>query len=98
MVLAETLNGLADKGEKIRMAAVTAVMAIRNQASTKVIPQTSALFTTAFDLYRKRSDKDWGLVDCASFSIMEQEGISEALTTDKNFEQAGFKALLRNEG
>lgn len=97
MVLAEALNGLADKGEKIRMAAVAAVIAIRNQASTKVFPQTSALFNTAFDLYRERIDKDWGLVDCASFAIMKQEGIAEALTADKDFEQAGFKALLRSQ-
>jgi len=27
--------------------------------------------------------------------VMEQRGIAEVLTTDGDFEQAGFKALLR---
>jgi predicted nucleic acid-binding protein len=35
------------------------------------------------------------LTDCISFVVMEDEGISEALTGDKHFEQAGFKALLK---
>jgi hypothetical protein len=30
----------------------------------------------------RRSDKDWGLTDCASFVVMEERGLSEALTTD----------------
>jgi len=45
--------------------------------------------------YRYRRDKDWPLTDCISFVVMEDEGISEALTGDKHFEQAGFKALLK---
>ncbi len=40
-------------------------------------------------------DKEWGLVDCVSFVTMNQLGITEALTTDRHFEQAGFVALLR---
>ena len=27
--------------------------------------------------------------------VMQEEGISEALTGDRHFEQAGFKALLK---
>jgi predicted nucleic acid-binding protein len=33
-------------------------------------------------------------VDCASFAVMQSEGLLEALTTDHHFEQAGFQALL----
>lgn len=40
-------------------------------------------------------NKDWSLTDCISFVVMQREGIDEALTGDRNFEQAGFKALLR---
>ena len=42
-----------------------------------------------------RSDKDLALTDCISFVVMEDEGITEALTADRHFEQAGFTALLK---
>jgi uncharacterized protein len=63
--------------------------------SVTVIPQTSASFSAAFELYRERSDKGWNLTDCSSFLIMRQLGIKAALTYDKHFEQAHFQALLR---
>ncbi|MDC0935452.1 PIN domain-containing protein [Pirellulales bacterium] len=48
------------------------------------------LLQEAINLYRERVDKEWGLTDCMSFVIMQQEGITEALTADRNFEQTGF--------
>ena len=48
----------------------------------------------AWSLLKARSDKDWSLVDCASFVVMKERGITEALTTDHHFEQAGFARLL----
>jgi len=47
------------------------------------------------ELYRQRPDKEWGLTDCLAFVVMRQRGLTEALTSDEHFEQAGFKALLR---
>ena len=52
------------------------------------------LFDRGMDLYRSRHDKEWSLTDCVSFVVMADEGIAEALTGDRHFEQAGFKALL----
>lgn len=49
----------------------------------------------AWQLLRNRQDKDWSLVDCVSFVIMQQRKIIEALTTDHHFEQAGFIRLLK---
>ena len=46
-------------------------------------------------MYRSRNDKAWSLTDCISFVVMEQEGLTEALTGDHHFEQAGFTALLK---
>lgn len=63
--------------------------------STRVIPLDRALFQAGLDLYETRLDKDWGLTDCISFVVMQREGIVEAFTSDKHFEQAGFTRLLK---
>jgi len=60
-----------------------------------VMPQTSDQFERALSRYEERIDKDWSLTDCASFLIMEAEGMGAALTHDQHFAQAGFQALLR---
>jgi hypothetical protein len=53
------------------------------------------LFEAGTDLYSRRSDKEWSLTDCISFVVMQEQGIGEALTGDRHFEQAGFRALLK---
>jgi predicted nucleic acid-binding protein len=52
------------------------------------------LFQRGKRLYQDRPDKDWPLTDCISFVVMQDEGVREALTADRHFEQAGFKALF----
>jgi hypothetical protein len=47
-------------------------------------------------LYFQRRDKEWSLTDCISFTVMSDEGLTDALTGDHHFEQAGFTALLRD--
>ena len=51
--------------------------------------------TLGIALYAERPDKDWSLTDCISFVVMREMDISEALTGDRHFEQAGFTVLLR---
>jgi predicted nucleic acid-binding protein len=63
----------------------------------RVIHLHSELFRRAFDLYKSHTDKLWGLVDCLSFVIMRELGITDVLTTDKHFEQAGFNALMKRK-
>jgi predicted nucleic acid-binding protein len=61
-----------------------------------MIPQTSDQFDRALSRCEDRVDKDWSPTDCASFLIMEAEGIEVVLThDDRHFAQAGFQALLR---
>ena len=62
--------------------------------NTKIIPATDILFHRGLERYSARSDKSWTLTDCISFIVMEDEGITEALTGDQHFVQAGFKVLL----
>ena len=80
----------------MRSAAVKATSAIARDPNITVIPQTRDLFRRATERYEKRGDKEWSLTDCASFLIMEERGIEEALAHDHHFQQAGFKALLRD--
>lgn len=61
----------------------------------KVAPLTSELFDAAYRLYSSHLDKEWGLVDCISFIVMRQRGVTDALTFDQHLVQAGFRALLR---
>ena len=75
--------------------AVAAVRKIVGNPNVEVVPQTSIQFREVFDLYGSRSDKSWSLTDCASFRLMTERGVSEALAYDHHFEQAGFRALLR---
>lgn len=58
------------------------------------MPPSRSLFDRGIELYNARDDKDWSLTDCISFVVMEEHGIKEALTGDRHFEQAGFRALL----
>ena len=45
------------------------------------------------ELYAKRQDKAYSLVDCISMVVMEEEGMEEILSTDGHFRQAGFRLL-----
>jgi hypothetical protein len=60
-----------------------------------MIPATQELFDRGVALYESRPDKEWSLTDCISFVVMADHGITEALTGDRHFEQAGFVALLK---
>lgn len=60
----------------------------------KVIANSPEMFERAFANYAKFADKQWSLVDCASFEMMRDEKLTEALTNDGHFEQAGF--VIRN--
>jgi predicted nucleic acid-binding protein len=68
---------------------------IRTDASVAIVLVDSLRESAAWDLWRTRPDKNWSLVDCASFVIMQEHGLTEALTTDHHFEQAGFLRLLK---
>jgi predicted nucleic acid-binding protein len=60
----------------------------------QVIDASPALFQGALDLYRSRQDKQWGLTDCISFIVMHNYSVTDALTADEHFTQAGFNTLL----
>lgn len=93
LVLAETLNGLAGGGPAARHAGAVLVDRLQNSERHEIVEQSHELFERALTLYRSRSDQHWGLIDCASFVVMRDRGVSQALSFDRDFEQAGFAIL-----
>jgi predicted nucleic acid-binding protein len=91
-VLLEIGSALAR--QRFRSAAVALLDALEHDPTVAIVPLSEALFASAFQLYRARPDKEWGLTDCVSFTVMMDRGLTEALTTDDHFRQAGFRALL----
>ena len=95
MVLVEVLNYMAGGGEYLRRLAVAMVQGLEGNADVEIVPQTDVQFRAAMERYAARSDHSWSLTDCASFLVMEERNITEALAYDRDFEQAGFVSLLR---
>jgi len=59
-----------------------------------VAPFEHELTRDAVQLYDSRPDKSLSLTDCISFVVMERRGLTEALTVDRDFQQANMKPLL----
>ena len=80
---------------RYRQAAINLLNSIEKDSRVEIIPTSEELYQRAFRLYKNRPDKEWGLTDCISFVTMQERNLTEALTSDAHFEQAGFRALLR---
>ena len=91
LILVEIANSLSKV--KFRHEAVIAINNLQKAAN--ILPISRSLFQDAWNLFEKRTDKEWGLTDCYSFTVMKKYDIKQALTTDKHFEQAGFEILLK---
>ena len=93
-VVAETGNGLA--GGRHRDLFSRSLRVFLTAPEIRLVYVDDNLLIKALDLYQSREDKGWGLVDCASFVVMTEQGIRSALTSDHHFEQAGFQRLLKS--
>jgi len=69
--------------------------ALRTDPACTIVPPSQQLFDQGVELYAERADKEWSLTDCISFEVMRRYGVTEALTGDRHFEQAGFAVLLK---
>lgn len=92
-VLLEIANALSK--QRYRQDAVKLLDAIEADPRIEIVPISESLYQNGFQLYSARLDKEWGLTDCLSFIVMREQGLTEALTADEHFQQAGFRALLR---
>ncbi len=94
-VLAELVALLTSPLRLPRASLVAFLDDLKNSPYIAVVHIDAALDAEAWQLLKSRQDKEWSLVDCASFVLMARRGITEALTTDHHFEQAGYVRLLK---
>ena len=90
MVLTEVLNVFRKFGPRWRTICCNYVDLLRTRSEIVVVAQTSNYFQRGLVKYRQHHDKEWSLVDCTSFLIMEERGIQSVLTGDRHFAQAGY--------
>jgi predicted nucleic acid-binding protein len=92
-ILLELGNVLSGVGQRDLFSGL--VPHLRANLNVRIIPASRDLLDRGIELFSHRADKAWSLTDCTSFVVMQEEELTDALTTDRHFEQAGFAALLR---
>lgn len=95
-VLTELAEGLA-RSRRGRAEFISTLADLQADPDVKIEPFHPQLMSEGIRLYGSRADKEWSLTDCISFVVMQRDGITEALTGDHHFEQAGFVALLNQD-
>ena len=94
-VLVELGNALSAPAWRSRLVALADVL--RTDTRVTLVPASADLLDRGLRLFGQRLDKSWSLTDCISFVVMRDRGLTEALTADHHFEQAGFRSLLTND-
>jgi uncharacterized protein len=89
-VLLEIGNALAGG---FRKEANALIFLLRNSTRVEVVELDTGLFENALEIYEKFDDKTWGLVDCISFVAMKERGLTNVLTFDRDFTEAGFDSI-----
>ncbi len=78
-----------------RKTAIEILESLELDKKVTIVPLTEELYKAAYKLYSSRADKEWGMTDCLSFTVMQQFNLTDSLTTDRHFRQAGFNPLMR---
>ncbi len=91
-VLLEVADGLSNPPS--RKGTIAFIEELRREPTIEIVPLSGSLLDKGWALYQQRPDKEWGLTDCTSFVVMQEQGILEAFTSDHHFAQAGFAILL----
>jgi uncharacterized protein len=91
-VLAEVANSLTRGTD--RSLFLELYRSLADDRRIMIVPPNQELFDEGIHLFAERPDKEWSLTDCISFIIMREYDLTDALTADHHFEQAGFRILL----
>jgi len=77
-----------------RSKALDFAAALFDNSLVEIVWVEEVLHRAAHALLQARLDKTYSLCGAVSFVLMRERGITDALTTDKHFEQEGFVRLL----
>jgi predicted nucleic acid-binding protein len=80
-----------------RVTTAAFLQTVRSDPQFEVVGYLPAAYQAGFDLFVARPDKAWSLTDCISFAMMTEHGLTDALTADHHFEQAGFRAVFKSQ-
>mgnify|MGYP002403208047 CR=1 FL=1 len=92
-IITELVALLESRHHTPRRQIFTFIDQLKQDPLVDIVHITRTIDDEAWDLLKKRADKSWSLVDGASFVVMRRLGLTEALTTDHHFTQAGFARL-----
>ncbi len=93
-IITELVALLSSRFHLPRQEVLRVMNVLKSDTTVEIVHINESLDNAAWKLLEVRVDKEWSLVDASSFVLMEQFGITEALTTDHHFTQAGFIRLL----
>jgi predicted nucleic acid-binding protein len=93
-IMIEFMDFNSKLGESMRQIAAQMYAKTRTNINVHVVPHNRDFLTDATELFEKRKDKKYSLTDCISFTVMNELGITEALTHDHHFTQEGFTILM----
>jgi uncharacterized protein len=91
-VVAETVN-LANARSGARVA-IRVLDLLEQSAGIRIEWIGTARFDATKTFFRKNADHAYSFTDCTSFVVMRELKLTQALTSDRHFIQAGFEALL----
>src|SRR5438552_3106053 len=77
-VLTEVADALS--GPEQRPLFLELLSQLHYQPGVAIVEANHELFDRGVVLYGERMDKAWSLTDCISFIVMQEQGITEALT------------------
>lgn len=95
LILLETFSLITKRLHKF--AALTTIAALRKSPRVEIVQPAPELLESAWRRCEKFSDKEWDWIDCTSFELMHQRKLTEALTLDHHFGQAGFISVVEAE-
>lgn len=90
-VLVEVVTLLNNRG--LHSKAVELGNSLLSSRLFNIVHVDEELFYEGWNYFQKYKDKTYSLTDCISFVLMKKLDITESLTFDKHFVQAGFVKL-----
>ncbi len=92
-IITELVALLSNRYHFPRQQVIKAVNALKTDTFVQIVHIEQSTDNEAWSVLESRLDKEWSMVDASSFVVMDRFGMTQALTTDHHFTQAGFVRL-----